>query len=58
MPCFSYIQVDVDSLEALAARYEISCMPTFLFIKNQKEVVQRLEGANADKIAEIVRANK
>lgn len=43
------IKVDVDECEDLAAKYNISSMPTFLFIKN-KNVVDQFSGANADKL--------
>ncbi|XP_050087773.1 thioredoxin-2-like [Anopheles aquasalis] len=43
------VKVDVDECEDLAAEYNISSMPTFLFIK-RKQVVQQFSGANAEKL--------
>ncbi|XP_052869960.1 thioredoxin-2-like [Anopheles cruzii] len=43
------LKVDVDECEDLAAQYNISSMPTFLFIK-RKQVVQQFSGANAEKL--------
>ncbi|XP_053677283.1 thioredoxin-2-like [Anopheles nili] len=43
------VKVDVDECEDLAATYNISSMPTFLFIK-RKEVLGQFSGANADKL--------
>lgn len=47
------IKVDVDECEDLAAKYNISSMPTFLFIKN-KEVVDQFAGANPDKLQSYI----
>ena len=33
-----FIKVDVDEVEEVAAEYNISCMPTFLFLKNGSKV--------------------
>ncbi|XP_053693574.1 thioredoxin-2-like [Sabethes cyaneus] len=43
------IKVDVDECEDLAAKYSISSMPTFLFIKD-KSVLESFSGANAEKL--------
>jgi len=44
-----YIKIDVDNsaLEDASKTYKINCMPTFVFVKNNKEV-DRLEGANKE----------
>lgn len=47
------IKVDVDECEDLAAKYNISSMPTFLFIKN-KEVVDQFAGANPEKLQSFI----
>lgn len=47
------IKVDVDECEDLAAKYNISSMPTFLFIVN-KEVVYQFSGANAEKLEDYI----
>ncbi|XP_065220192.1 thioredoxin-2 [Planococcus citri] len=48
-----FLKIDVDECEDLAEAYEISSMPTFIFIKNKKKV-DSFSGANADKLKEIV----
>ncbi len=40
-----FVKVDVDENPETAAKYEVSAMPTFLFIK-RGEVVDKLMGAN------------
>lgn len=50
------VKVDVDECEDLAAQYNISSMPTFLFIKN-KQVVTQFSGANADKLENHITQN-
>lgn len=47
------LKVDVDECEELAQRYEISSMPTFLFIKNGQRV-DLFSGANADRLQEKI----
>lgn len=48
------VKVDVDECEDLAAKYNISSMPTFLFIKN-KNVVDQFSGANAEKLESFIK---
>ena len=50
-------QVDVDDCEDVAAEYNITAMPTFIFIKNKAKVAD-LTGANVDKLKQIVASNK
>ena len=33
-----FIKVDVDEVEEVATDYDISCMPTFLFLKKSAKV--------------------
>ena len=35
-----FLKVDVDEAEDVAAHYQISAMPTFIFIKNKQKVVK------------------
>ncbi|XP_055546620.1 thioredoxin-2 [Wyeomyia smithii] len=48
------IKVDVDECEDLAAKYNITSMPTFLFLKD-KNVVQSFSGANAEKLGSCIK---
>lgn len=48
-----FFKVNVDQCEDLANEYEISSMPTFVFIKNGK-VVETFAGANYDKVRSTV----
>jgi len=52
-----FLKVDVDDVEEVASTYGISCMPTFLFIKNGEKIAE-FSGANADKLRELVVSNK
>merc|ERR1712189_111512 len=52
-----FLKVDVDDCEDIAAKYNITAMPTFIFLKN-KEKVADLTGANVDKLKEMVASNK
>ena len=48
-----FLKVDVDEAEDVAQEYNISAMPTFIFLKNGQKVAD-LMGANADKLTELV----
>jgi thioredoxin 1 len=51
------LKVDVDECEELAMEYNISSMPTFVFIKN-KNVILNFSGANYDKLKATIMENK
>ncbi|KAJ8984022.1 hypothetical protein NQ317_012246 [Molorchus minor] len=51
------LKVDVDECEDIAMEYNISSMPTFVFIKN-KAVVVTFSGANYEKLKQTIDANK
>lgn len=44
-----FLKVDVDECEDIAMEYDISSMPTFVFVKESKKVEQ-FSGANYDKL--------
>lgn len=44
-----FLKVDVDENIESSTKYEITCMPTFVFVK-RKEVVERFSGSAKDKI--------
>jgi len=50
------IKVDVDDNEDIATEFNISSMPTFIFIKNAS-VVGSTSGANIDAVNEIIKKN-
>ena len=52
-----FLKVDVDENPDTAAKYSVSAMPTFLFIKNG-EVVDRLMGANPARLQELIEQHK
>jgi thioredoxin 1 len=56
MPNVVFLKVDVDEAEDAAQEYNITAMPTFLFIKNKAKVAE-LMGANADKLKELVKTH-
>ena len=53
MPEVVFLKVDVDENPETAAKYSVSAMPTFLFIKGG-EIVDRLMGANPDRLREMI----
>ncbi|XP_067012450.1 thioredoxin-2-like [Anabrus simplex] len=54
-PEVTFLKVDVDECEDLAVEYEISAMPTFVFIRNKKKL-ESFSGANTNKLqAALVR---
>lgn len=48
-----FLKIDVDENPDTAAKYGVSAMPTFIFIK-QGEVVDKLMGANPPKLKEML----
>lgn len=41
-----FIQVDVDKMRQVAQEYNVTAMPTFVFVKDGNEVGQRVRGAD------------
>lgn len=52
-----FLKVDVDECESIAGEYEITSMPTFIFIKNGK-VLETFSGANYDKLKSTIQKHK
>ena len=52
-----FVKVDVDENPDTAAKYSVSAMPTFLFIKGG-EVVDRLMGANPARLQELINEHR
>jgi thioredoxin 1 len=52
-PNVVFLKVDVDENPETAAKYEVSAMPTFLFIK-RGEVVDKVMGANAAALQKLL----
>ncbi|KAH8261788.1 hypothetical protein KR038_002743, partial [Drosophila bunnanda] len=50
------LKVDVDECEDIAMEYNISSMPTFVFIKNGVKV-EEFAGANATRVEDVIKAN-
>lgn len=57
MPDVVFLKVDVDENPDTAAKYSVSAMPTFVFIKGG-EVVDRLMGANPARLQELIDEHK
>lgn len=52
------LKVDVDNNEEIAEEFEIDCMPTFLFYKNQSlEVIERFSGADLNMLVQKINNN-
>ncbi|SPO30682.1 related to TRX2 - thioredoxin II [Ustilago trichophora] len=49
-----FLKVDVDRIQAVAQRYSVRAMPTFLFLKN-KSVVDTLQGADPNRLTSLVK---
>lgn len=49
-----FVKVNVDEAEEISNHFNISSMPTFIFIKNYEEV-DRVIGANIQKIEEVLK---
>jgi thioredoxin 1 len=52
-----FIKIDVDVNPDTAAKYNVSAMPTFLFLK-QNQVVDRLMGASPARLQELIEEHK
>ncbi|VFQ69391.1 unnamed protein product [Cuscuta campestris] len=50
IPGAIFLKVDVDELEAVAQEYDVQAMPTFVFLKEGKEVAERVVGAKKDEL--------
>ena len=49
-----FIKVDVDENSETAQKFEVSAMPTFVFIDGDGGVVDRMAGANAERLTSMV----
>lgn len=52
-----FLKVDVDETDDIAAQYEITAMPTFVFIKN-KVTIEKFSGASKGKLEEFIAKHK
>ncbi|XP_076749151.1 thioredoxin-2 [Xylocopa sonorina] len=52
-----FLKVDVDECEDITNAYEITSMPTFVFIKNGK-VLETFSGANYDRLKNTIQKYK
>ncbi|OMO84532.1 Thioredoxin [Corchorus olitorius] len=52
-PNVTFLKVDVDELKEVAAEYSVEAMPTFLFLKEGKEV-DKVVGAKKDELHNTV----
>jgi len=50
----AFVKVDVDEMEILASKYNVSVMPTFVVFKN-KYKVEEMRGSNERKLEQLVR---
>nr|XP_004238306.1 thioredoxin H-type 1 [Solanum lycopersicum] len=53
MPHVMFLKVDVDELKKVAEEWNVEAMPTFVFIKEGKEV-DRVVGANKDGLLQTI----
>jgi len=52
-PDISFFKTDVDEAEAVANKYKVEAMPTFIFINNGK-IINRLEGADQKSLEQFL----
>ncbi|XP_053154399.1 thioredoxin domain-containing protein 2-like isoform X2 [Hemicordylus capensis] len=52
-----FLEVDVDEAQDVASHYDVKCMPTFQFFKNN-EKVHEFSGANKEKLEETIKKLK
>ena len=48
-----FVKIDVDEVPDLAEKYQVQAMPTFLFMKDNKEV-DRFSGASVEKLRQTL----
>ena len=48
-----FIKIDVDEVPDLAERYQVQAMPTFLFLRGDKEI-DRFSGASVEKLRQTI----
>lgn len=51
-----FLKVDVDDAEPISEEYKVESMPTFVFIKNGKEI-QRVVGSDPNKLKAAIDKN-
>lgn len=56
-PDVVFLKVDVDECEEIASEYDISSMPTFVFVKNGSKL-DTFSGANFEKLKETLLKHK
>lgn len=56
-PNVVFLKVDIDALESIAVEYEVTSMPTFVFLKKRRRL-DRFTGANMDKVLSLVKKYK
>jgi len=52
-PNVHFLKVEAEKLESVTERFEVTAVPSFLFLKNQK-TFDKIEGANAPELADKV----
>ena len=54
-PSVTFVKVDVDELDGVAANCNVRCMPTFLVYKDGKATDGKLEGASPEALEGLVK---
>lgn len=50
-----FLKIDVDNVPAMAEKYGVRSMPTFVFFRDNKEIA-RFSGASVEKLTETIRS--
>ncbi|KAH9323240.1 hypothetical protein KI387_017879 [Taxus chinensis] len=53
-PGILFLSVDVDELKSIAEKLDVKAMPTFLFLKDENQVVDKMVGANTEELLKRV----
>lgn len=54
---YIFSEFDIDEYEDLATQFDVQSLPTFIFIKNQKEVARALGQMSKEELQQLIEKN-